>query len=251
MIRLKAVFLFLLALATPAGAATCEKLRFDETPFTVCTVDPAAEELRLFLRDKDGRVLGSFSRVKQALEAEGLTLGVAMNAGMYHSDRSPVGLYVEDGVQEMRLVTSAGPGNFGMLPNGVLCLNEGRADVIEARAFRDDGQTCRYATQSGPMLVIDGALHPRFLEDSSTQFIRNGVGVDAKGLVYLAISDAPVRFHLFGRLFRDHLKTPNALFLDGKVSKLYAPDLGRSGFGLPMGPILGTVQPLDEPAAAQ
>jgi len=74
MIRLKAVFLFLLALATPAGAATCEKLRFDETPFTVCTVDPAAEELRLFLRDKEGRVLGSFSRVKQALEAEGLTI---------------------------------------------------------------------------------------------------------------------------------------------------------------------------------
>ncbi len=75
--------------------------------------------------------------------------------------------------------------------------------------------------------------------------------MDAQGIVYLAISNAPVRFHAFGRLFRDLLKTPNALYLDGKVSKLHAPQVKRSDLGLPMGPILGTVVPLDETAPAQ
>ncbi|MCZ4324688.1 hypothetical protein, partial [Pseudomonas anguilliseptica] len=83
----------------------------------------------------------------------GQTLGFAMNAGMYHSNRAPVGLYVEDGQQSMRLITNAGPGNFGLLPNGVLCLRKGRADVIETLTFEQSGITCPFATQSGPMLV--------------------------------------------------------------------------------------------------
>ncbi|MCE8469485.1 phosphodiester glycosidase family protein, partial [Rhodovulum sulfidophilum] len=152
-------------------------------------------------------------------------------------------LYVENGKQEMRAVAPAGPGNFGMLPNGVLCLEDGRAEVIETRAYLADPPDCRYATQSGPMLVIDGALHPRFLPDSTSRHVRNGVGVDAAGRVHFAISDAPVSFHEFARLFRDVLETPNALYFDGKVSKLYAPALGRHDAGLPMGPIVGAVVP--------
>ena len=34
-----------------------------------------------------------------------------------------------------------------------------------------------------------------------------------------------VNFHDFGRLFRDRLGVPNALYLDGKVSRLHAPPL--------------------------
>ena len=34
------------------------------------------------------------------------------------------------------MITNAGPGNFGLLPNGVLCLRDGRADVIETLRFR-------------------------------------------------------------------------------------------------------------------
>jgi len=61
----------------------------------------------------------------------------------------------------------------------------------------------------------------------------------------LAISDAPVNFHRFARLFRDDLGTPNALYIDGKVSRLYAPDLDRRDLGFPLGPIIGTVVSLD------
>ncbi|MBL3554139.1 phosphodiester glycosidase family protein [Rhodovulum sulfidophilum] len=238
-LRLLAVLLPLPAAAEPS----CTPLTHEGRGYVICSADPATDDLRLFLRTEQGGIYGSFGRVNQALAAGGETLAFAMNAGMYHPDRRPVGLYLENGKQEMRAVAPAGPGNFGMLPNGVLCLEDGRAAVIETRAYLADPPDCRYATQSGPMLVIDGALHPRFLPDSTSRHVRNGVGVDAAGRVHFAISDAPVSFHEFARLFRDVLETPNALYFDGKVSKLYAPALGRHDAGLPMGPIVGAVVP--------
>ena len=123
----------------------------------------------------------------------------------------------------------------------MFCISE-ELRVWEREAFAEMQPECRYATQSGPMLVIDGALHPRFLVDATSRYIRNGVGVSADGTrAYFVISDNPVTFHEFGSLFRDHLKTPNALYYDGKVSRLFAPDLGRSDSGFPLGVIVGTV----------
>ncbi len=176
------------------------------------------------------------------LATKGKILGFAMNAGMYHADRSPVGLLTLEGQERARIITSAGPGNFGLLPNGVFCITAGRFLVMESRRFAAKPPKCRYATQSGPMLVIDGALHPRFLPKSDSRFIRNGVGVSEDGqTAYLAISNQPVSFSEFGRLFRDALKVPNALYFDGKISRLYAPNLSRSDFGFQMGPIIGLV----------
>lgn len=202
----------------------------------------AGEDLRLWLTAPDGRPMGSFDRLRAAVEAEGLTLEFAMNAGMYHPDRRPVGLYVEKGAQSAPLVTRAGPGNFGMLPNGVFCIGATDFAVIESRAFAAAPRPCRYATQSGPMLVIGGKLHPRFLPDSDSRHIRNGVGVSPDGhTAYFAISARPISFHDLARLFRDALGTPDALYLDGTISRLHAPGLGRDDGGFPMGPIVGLV----------
>lgn len=230
--------------ALPLWAAECFPLREASLSYTVCTADPASDDIRLFRTAPDGTVLGSFDRVNLMLGAKGDTLHLAMNGGMYHGDRSPVGLYIEDGVTQKPAVASDGPGNFGLLPNGIFCVEKHGAQVIETRAYLANPPTCRFATQSGPMLVIDGALHPRFLPDSTSRYIRNGVGVTATGTVVMAISEQPVTFHEFGQLFRDRLQTPNALYLDGKVSRLYAPSLGRNDIGLPLGPILGVVSPL-------
>ena len=237
--------LALLALASPAAGEVCRTERFAETGFTVCEVQ-AGDDLRLFLNGADGKPLSGFDRVSAVLEAEGRRLVFAMNAGMYHPDRSPVGLYVEDGKALHRIVTRAGPGNFGLLPNGVFCIRDGTFAVIESRRYAEEKPLCRYATQSGPMLVIDGKLHPKFVAESSSLFYRNGVGVSADGrTAWFAISDAPVNFHAFAQFFRDALGAPQALYFDGNISRLYAPDIGRNDLGFPMGPMVGLAVPAD------
>jgi uncharacterized protein YigE (DUF2233 family) len=224
-----------------ASATTCRDTTFDGASYTLCEVT-LDDDLRLFHSGPDG-AFGSFTKVNAALAEQGQTLGFAMNAGMYHRDLAPVGLYIENGVQTAGIVTSDGPGNFGLLPNGVFCIGEGFR-VIESRSFAESRPDCRFATQSGPMLVIDGKLHPKLLPGSDSTYIRNGVGVSADGSrAVFAISNDEVNFHAFARLFRDDLGLPNALYFDGNISRLYAPDLSRHDAGFPMGPIVGTVVP--------
>ncbi|WP_227269974.1 phosphodiester glycosidase family protein [Roseobacter weihaiensis] len=246
MIRAALLALGIGTLAAPALAVTCETVTHQNARYTICEVDAVTQRLDLFLRDAEGEIYGQFSTINRALAERGERLSFAMNAGMYHEDRSPVGHYLEDGEEIMRVISSAGPGNFGLLPNGVLCLRPGRADVFETMAYLAESPPCEDATQSGPMLVIDGALHPRFLEDGTSLHIRNGVGTSADGQrAVFAISEEPVNFHAFGTLFRDHLKLPNALYFDGNISRLYAPALGRSDFGFALGPIIGVVAPTE------
>lgn len=233
--------------ALPAIAVDCRDERWNGLGFSICEVDTTTEDLRLFLTDPGGAAYGSFDAVNARLGAQAEQLVFAMNAGMYHEDRSPVGHYRENGEDLRGIIASAGPGNFGMLPNGVFCIGADRAWVIETTEYETrDPADCRDATQSGPMLVIDGELHPRFLPDSTSRYIRNGVGVNADGTrAWFVMSRLPVTFHEFGSLFRDHLETPQALYFDGNISRLYAPQLDRNDLGFRMGPIVGVVAPVD------
>ncbi len=233
---------FLLCLsAVPAAAVTCAPQTYDGRDYTVCTVRPAVEDLRLFLYDESGAAYASPRGIANAFPDS--TLAFAMNAGMYHPDLSPVGYYFEAGREEMRLLTAPSDGNFGLLPNGVFCIGEGRADVIETLRFQATAPACRYATQSGPMLVIDGALHPRFRSASTSRYIRNGVGSSADGqTLWFVISDDVVTFYEFGSFFRDVLGARNALYFDGNVSRLHAPGIGRSDGGFAVGPMVGVLE---------
>ena len=233
--------LALIAAATPA-MADCEDLTHKGTSFTVCEVT-SDEDLRLWHSDADGQLYGSFAAVDAAL-GDDETIGFAMNAGMYHQDRRPVGLHIEEYREFAPLVDGGGYGNFGLVPNGVFCATNDSFAVIETNAFRADAPDCRFATQSGPMLVVDGELHPKFIPDSDSRNIRNGVGVSRDGSsAIFAISNRAVNFHDFATLFRDRFGYPNALYFDGKVSRLFVPELDRSDSGFPLGPIIGTVVP--------
>ncbi|WCR05107.1 phosphodiester glycosidase family protein [Paracoccus saliphilus] len=233
-----------LAMSLPAAAAECGKMSHDGNGYVVCEV-PAEQEsaLKLWQDGADGKPLRNFGNVRKTL-GEGESLSFAMNAGMFHPDYRPVGLLIVDGEELSPITTAAGGGNFGMLPNGVFCTGGARPfQVIESRAFAEARPECRLATQSGPMLVIDGDLHPRFLVDSDSRYVRNGVGISPDGQkAWFAISDRPVTFHEFGRLFRDGLGVRDALYFDGSISRLYAPGVNRADFGRSLGPIIGLVE---------
>ena len=229
-----------IAQPAPAPGSLCRPLEHDGARYTICTIDLRRHELKLFWQGPDGQPYASLSNL--AKSPAGAKLAMAMNAGMYHADLSPVGLLVEDGRQLKALSTSAGPGNFHMKPNGVFYVAGGRVGVLETGAYLRARPKATLATQSGPMLVIDGRLHPGFQDVGPSRKIRKGVGVRDPNTAVFAISDEPVSFGAFARLFRDELGCRNALFLDGSISGLHAPGLGRTDFTLkPLGPMIGAV----------
>ena len=226
--------------ATPASA--CKPVTYKDSKYTVCRFDVRRDRVELFWQNRDGNPFGSFSALRRQLSDDGKRLAFAMNAGMYNDKLAPIGLYVEAGQQHKSANRRDGPGNFHLKPNGIFYMANGKAGVSETSAFIRRKIKPRLATQSGPMLVINGKLHPRFLVDSTSRKRRNGVGVRDKGhTAIFVISEDFVTFHEFGSLFRDYLKTPNALFFDGTISSLYAPELNRADWGRPMGPMVGVV----------
>jgi uncharacterized protein YigE (DUF2233 family) len=124
------------------------------------------------------------------------------------------------------------------MPNGVFQVrNDGRAEIIPSKQWKRS-EKIRLATQSGPMLVIAGKIHPRFEPDGMSRYIRNGVGIAPDGKPLFVISEDPVSFGKFARLFRDRLKARDALFLDGSVSALWDPANGRRDLTRPLGPMV-------------
>ncbi len=230
--------------AHAAEPAPCADIQNDGASYSVCEFDARKARIKLFLRGEGGENLGGFSSLVGHVSHQGETLAFAMNAGMYGEDRAPVGLYIENG----QILTGAnlrgGAGNFHLKPNGVFWIDGARAGVSETKRFAKSRAHPAFATQSGPMLVIGGRIHPRIHEDGQSEKYRNGVGVAQGHVVRFAISNQPVTFHQFANLFRDRLHCPDALFLDGgSASALYAPSLARHDrFAPTMGPMVGVVE---------
>lgn len=224
-----------------ADGEACRTTRHMGADYTVCTYDPAKADIRIFNTDDSGEPYGSFATLGKALWRDREIMRFAVNGGMYHYDMSPVGLFIEKGAKRSALSTRGGWGNFHLLPNGVFYVGDGKAGVMETQAYAASGLKPDYATQSGPMLVIDGKLHPRFLADSDSFKVRNGVGVDREGRVVFATSENPVRFYDFGLLYSDVLDCDNALFLDGTISSQFIPEMKRQDTLFPLGTIIAVV----------
>ena len=245
------VTLVYLAICGPTHAESCRSESFNGASYIVCSFNPTKDDLRIYWRDDNGKPYRTFSALSARLKGEGKSLKFAMNGGMYQDDLRPVGLYIENGRELTRANTATRTGapsqipNFYKKPNGVFFIGDGEAGILETRRFLADRPQARFATQSGPMLLIDGALHPAFIVNSNDRKPRNGVGVSSSQEVHFVITERWVNFYDFARFFRDGLGCSNALFLDGGIaSGLYAPELGRNdwpGHG-GFGPIIAVIE---------
>ena len=82
------------------------------------------------------------------------------------------------------------------------------------------------ATQSGPMLIINGKHHPKFNHGSKSKKLRSGVGILPNGNIVFIISEkAHTNFFQFATIFKDIFGCNDALFLDGAISEMYIKDI--------------------------
>lgn len=196
-------------------------------------------QLHLVLKDAAQQPYRYFTALQDDLQAC-QQLEFAMNAGMFHADYAPVGLYIENGKPVSKLnIQTQGWGNFLIQPNGVLAWDK-QPLLMTTQQYQQANVQPKYATQSGPMLVIDGKINPNFIPDSDSRKIRNGVGLKDSTL-YFVISQQPVNFYDFARLFQQQLKTPNALYLDGSLSSVYILALNRHRQYRAVGPMLAYI----------
>lgn len=241
------VALIATALLAPAFAQrqndSCTTERLRDQSFAVCRFALSDVAIEILHKGEDGRPLASLGNAGRLLRSNKRIPELLTNGGMYHEDLSPVGYYVEHRRKLKNANTRRGPGNFHMMPNGIFYVENNRAGVMETRAFLKRNRRPVFATQSGPMLVINNRIHPRFDPRSTSRKSRNGVGVSRDGkTVAFAITNAPTTFYTFARLFRDVLKTPNALFLDGgSVPQMWSRSgVNRINFA-PVGPVIAVV----------
>jgi len=220
---------------TPTVASVCEAVTFEEAAFTHCVADPAKHRITTVLGSPPYRGFKALAARPQ----EAPQVAFAVNAGMFDGEGKPIGYYVKGGERGHELNRNEGAGNFHMQPNGVFFGTRGRWRVMATEDFYAQvGERPEFGTQSGPMLVVGGKLHPQVTDDGPSRTIRNGVGVDAAGRAHFVISEGPVSFGKLARYFRDVLKTGDALYLDGAVSGLWDPATGRMDARAPIGPML-------------
>lgn len=237
-----AAALLWLGVHSSAQAVECRSADFRDKRYTLCEVDLAQEHLQLFLNDDSGAPFKRFDALKPWLAARGQSLVFAMNAGMYHPDFSPVGLFIAEGRELAPLSTASGAGNFFLKPNGVFYVTARGAGIVETSGYAQVKEPVLLATQSGPLLLERGAIHPRLIPDSDSLRVRNGVGILSPQRVVFAISEGSGNFYEFALLFRDLLKCKDALYLDGSISSLYSDALGREDALRVMGPIIGVTR---------
>lgn len=218
-----------------------KELRVFQNVFDCYIVNLKKSQLQLFWKNPGGQTYRTFKRVQHDLSKDNKTLIFATNAGMFTNKNAPQGLYIENGrLLRPLILEKKGYGNFFMQPNGVFSIDHtGRARVQVTDAFHKMADSVVYATQSGPMLLTGGKIHDYFTPGSKNRYIRSGVGVIGPHQIVFIISRKPVNFYDFARLFRDYFQCKNALYLDGAISKMFLPEMGRYDLGGDFGPIIG------------
>lgn len=205
-----------------------ETFHFEGGHFHLHRVDPSRiHTLDLIWKDEHGQPLQNFEGLRTYLKARDQKLIFATNAGIYERGPKPCGLTICSSVVEVPLSLKNGEGNFYLKPNGVFFVDENqRAGVVVAEEYEGLNIRARIATQSGPILLRKGVIHPAFRNPSPNLRQRSGVGVrKSDGQIIFVMSDRDdrehgrVTFHHLARTFLE-LGCEDALYLDGDISQM-------------------------------
>ncbi|QOW09589.1 hypothetical protein Q73A0000_04015 [Kaistella flava (ex Peng et al. 2021)] len=220
---MKIIHLFIPFALLILGISAFTVSKSDDEIFLIYQVNLKKQDLKLYWKDDKNQEFKSIQNLKNWLGAKKERLIFATNAGMYKADNSPLGLFIQDQKMITPLNTRKAAGNFYWKPNGVLYIDTGNNAVIcTTENFKNNGKI-KYATQSGPMLVINGKIHPDFKQGSTNLNIRNGVGVLPNNDLVFIMSKREVSLFDFAKRLKE-LGCKNALSFDGFVSRTYQPE---------------------------
>jgi uncharacterized protein YigE (DUF2233 family) len=215
--------------------------------FVSIKVNPDSVNISFYWKS-NGENIKNISKLKTVLENQNSKLIFATNGGMFDEKLSPIGLFIENGelikTLNTKVLKSEEKGtlpNFYLEPNGVFYITqEEKAGICKTTAYPNVSNV-KFATQSGPMLVIDGEINKIFDPNSRNFNIRNGVGILPNNELVFAISMNKVSFYDFARYFKEE-GCSNALFLDGYVSKAFIPKQGIEQIDGELGVLIGITE---------
>ncbi len=212
---MKYLFAILLALQLLASA-NAQKTQYR-------SVRAAPDDISIFWLDSSKQRFGQIKTLADHLVSSGRNPKMLMNGGIFEPGGIPSGLLISDGRLQHALNQSDGAGNFFLKPNGVFYIDSTGAHVSTTEEYIRKAPDPRCAVQSGPMLLIDGQIHPAFRAMSTSRLHRNGVGILPDGQVLFAITefdqDHRPNLYEFAQYFKDAGCT-DALFLDGDISQM-------------------------------
>jgi uncharacterized protein YigE (DUF2233 family) len=214
---------------------------------TSIKVNPDSVNISFYWKS-NGEHIKNISKLKAVLENQNSKLIFATNGGMFDEKLSPIGLFIENGelikplnTKVLKLEEKGTLPNFYLEPNGVFYITqEENAGICKTTAYPNVSNV-KFATQSGPMLVIDGEINKIFDPNSRNFNIRNGVGILPNNELVFAISMNKVSFYDFARYFKEQ-GCSNALFFDGYVSKAFIPKQGIEQIDGELGVLIGITE---------
>ena len=212
-----------------------------DTDFVSYAVNPKDQNVGMYWKNQQNKNFGSLQNLKIWLNKNNKELLFAMNGGMYKKDKSPQGLYIENKIRKSNIDTTSGNGNFYLKPNGIFfSTTNNEAHICKTTNYKENPKV-KFATQSGPMLVIDGQIHKAFNENSTNLNIRNGVGILPNNEILFVMSKKEVNFYEFAAYFQKK-GCKNALYLDGFVSRTYCPEQKWTQIDGDFGVIIGVTK---------
>jgi uncharacterized protein YigE (DUF2233 family) len=230
----------------PKETFTSERVSYLNQSFDVFIVDIKDYELALFWKNDKNQLFQSFENVSQYLKKQGKELIFAANAGIFNPEHIPEGLFVQNGIEKIPVNLKSGSGNFYMnfgeedKSNGIFIIDESNnAKIIKAKEHEKYKTRTQFATQSGPLLLYDEKINPKFTQGSTNVNIRNGVGYISPTKIVFIISNQPVNLYDFAAIFKEKYNCIHALYLDGAISKTYLPSLKRQDAGGDFSGIIG------------